>query len=111
MRICCGAITTYTLFAYTFMLQDFVGKDSWYDLPMRLNQVRSRPNLIGPSMLPIGRDYAEAQASTKGEADYKAAYKKTWGVYPPAPFPRDAEEAEELDIFKQRFGYDLARLA
>src|ERR1700674_2988768 len=48
IRFFCGAITTYTLFAYTFMLQDFVGKDAWYDLSMRREWSRGRPNGVGP---------------------------------------------------------------
>jgi hypothetical protein len=107
IRICCGAVTTYTVFAYTFMLQDFMGVDSWYALPLRLEIVRTRPNVVGPLNLPIGQDYAVAFPATPEERAYCDQYKAKWGVYPPAPFPFDDKEAEDLDIFRERFGYDL----
>jgi hypothetical protein len=108
MRILCGAITTYTVFAYSFMLQDFMGKDGWYDLPLRLEVARTRPNIIGPLMLPHGGpEYAAGVARTPEEKKYKEDYKKRWGLYPPAPFPTSDEEAAYLDSFRLRYGIDL----
>jgi hypothetical protein len=107
IRICCGAVTTYTLFAYSFMLPDLLGKDAWYDLDLRLNTVRYRPSLTSPLHAPVGMEYAPAVASTPKEQEYIDAYKKKWGVAPPPPFPRDAEEAKQLDEFKEDHVYDL----
>jgi hypothetical protein len=104
IRILCGAITTYTVFAYTFMLQDFMGKDAWYDLPLRLKVVRTRPNVISPLS---GRDYAPAVPTTPEEKDYCDAYKLKWGLLPPAPFPTSQDEVEYLDRFKAHYNYDL----
>jgi hypothetical protein len=106
IRLSCGAITTYTLFAYTFMLQDFVGKDAWYDLTMRREFSRGRPNGVGPLALPYGYEYAPAVPSTPMEKAYCEKYKEKWGILPPLPFPRDAGEERDLDIFKANYGYD-----
>ena len=106
IRLTCGAITTYTLFAYTFMLQEFVGKDAWYDLPMRQEYLRARPNGVGPLAFPFGYEYAPAVPSTPEEKAYCEKYKAKWGVLPPLPFPHESESTD-LDIFKARFGYDL----
>src|SRR4051794_37679391 len=43
IRISCGAITTYTIIAYSFLLQDFMGKDGWYDLSLRARVIREAP--------------------------------------------------------------------
>ena len=107
IRIACGAITTYTVFSYTFMLQDFMGVNAWYDLPMRLEYMRTRPIVIGPLS---GRNYPAAVPTTPKEQAYVDKYKQTWGSFPPGPFPKSEQEAIDLDIFKQQFGYDLRLL-
>ena len=104
IRIACGAVTTYTVFAYTFMLQDFMGVNAWYDLSTRVEYMRTRPITIGTFS---GRNYPAAVPTTPKEQEYVDHYKKTWGTLPPAPFPSSDKEAEDLDIFKQQFGFDL----
>src|SRR3954463_5843220 len=37
IRLGCGAITLYTMLAFSFSLQDFVGEHAWYDLQSKLN--------------------------------------------------------------------------
>ncbi len=104
IRITCGAITTYTVFACTFMLQDSMGPNAWYDLPLRLDIVRNRPNFVIPLS---GRDYSSAVATTPLEKDYQKAYKERWGVLPPPPFPKTELEAEYLYKFRLVYGSDL----
>lgn len=104
IRIGCGAITTYTIFAYTFMLQDFMGAHAWYDLSTRLQFLRTRAITTGTLS---GRNYPSAVPTTDKERAYVDRYKQKWGVPPPPPFPVTAKDEEDLDIFKERFGYDL----
>ena len=104
IRICCGAITTYTVFAYTFMLQDFMGTHAWYDLNTRLTFLRTRAITIGPLS---GRNYPSAVPTNDKERAYVERYKQRWGVPPPPPFPATPQEEEDLNIFKERFHYDL----
>src|SRR4051812_14534084 len=47
MRICCGLITFYTFFAYTFDLQALLGEHAWLDLATRQKQYRASP-VLGP---------------------------------------------------------------
>lgn len=104
IRLSCGAVTTYTLFAYSFQLQNFMGKDAWYDLDLRQEVVRNKPIVISQLS---GRDFLEGVPSNPEEAAYKKAYKDKWGLYPPGPFPTTQEEMQELDQFRAAYGYDL----
>jgi len=104
IRFCCGAITTYTVFSYSFMLQDFMGKDGWYDLALRLKITRTKPYVMSSLS---GRDYVEAVPTTPEEKDYCERYKKKWGQNPPAPFPRDEQEIAEIDMWREAQGVDV----
>src|SRR5262245_61924934 len=43
IRILTGAISLYTLFAYTFDLDALIGENAWLDLPLRQDQYRNDP--------------------------------------------------------------------
>jgi hypothetical protein len=109
IRILCGAVTTYTVFAYSFMLQDFMGKDSWCDLRLRLDHLRTKAYFVTPLGAPYGQEYVPASPSNQIEEDYCRAYKELWGVPPPPPFPTTLEQIEDFNLFRRRFGYDLRR--
>src|SRR5437660_3864696 len=47
IRICCGLITFYTFFAYTFDLQQLLGEHAWLDLATRERMCREAP-VYGP---------------------------------------------------------------
>ncbi len=80
MRILCGAITLYTMVAYTFSLQEFMGPDGWYNLDLRLEVVREKPWTV---------------SSLSGQE------------YPPLPPARDADEKAELKEYYDRYKMDL----
>jgi len=43
VRLCCGLITLYTTFAYSYDLFELFGKNAWLDLDTRMKYVRDRP--------------------------------------------------------------------
>ncbi len=97
IRIGCGAITTYTVFAYSFTLQDYMGEHAWYDLPLRMHWVKTR--ISDPGRLD-GRFYPFAEPANETDKKYQQDYKKRWGVYPPPPFPINAKQADDLNYFR-----------
>ena len=48
IRICCGLVTLYTTFVYTFTLDEFMGKHAWYDLKARQEIMTERPIVAAP---------------------------------------------------------------
>lgn len=104
MRILGGAITLYTVFAYSFMLQDFMGPEGWYNLELRQEITRNRPNMINNLS---GSDYDEPTPSSDFEIKYHQKYFQRFGVPPPPPYPRDQAEADRLQNFRLLRGVDL----
>ena len=43
IRISCGMIVVYTLFVYSFRLQEFMGEHGWHDLRLQLERVHEAP--------------------------------------------------------------------
>src|SRR5262245_37106627 len=84
VRICCGLITLYTVIAYSFALQQFMGPNAWYGLEDRLDEVHNRPVVV-PSDL---RGEAQFRGpDTPEEEKYWRDYFAKWNDYPPPPFP------------------------
>ncbi len=78
IRIGCGLIVVYTLIAYGFSLDDFMGEDAWLNLKARMEFVRERPVNAGPfaiEVLPEPRTEFEAKylIDYKGEALWHVA--------------------------------------
>src|SRR5437867_2256291 len=48
IRIACGLIVVYTLFVYSFKLQEFMGEHGWHDLSLRNDSVRNQPRTVAP---------------------------------------------------------------
>src|SRR6266478_3651905 len=48
IRICCGMIVVYTLFVYSFKLQEFMGEHAWHDLKLQEQIVHERPMHFAP---------------------------------------------------------------
>jgi hypothetical protein len=137
MRVSCGLIVVYTLFAYSFNLQDQVGKHAWHDLKFRMEVVRNRPSIIPPltqeaiNLVPPSSDE---------EAKELEAFRNRYGVdlrilglrpprtdeerkfvedymalapepkYPPASYPKDTKEAREILEYMAAQGIDPRRL-
>ena len=104
IRICCGAVTLYTVFAYSFMLQDFMGEHAWYDLKTRLTIVRERPVTVAPLS---GHQYFAPTPSNDFEKKYHQDYLQRWKAHPPAPYPKDQVQADYLDEYREKTGTDL----
>jgi hypothetical protein len=104
IRICCGMIVAYTLIAYSFKLQDFMGEHAWHDLEMRLPIVRERPVTV----LPLNWSAAGRLPEPKNEFErkYKADYRKDWGFPPPPPYPTNDDQVKWLDEFRKNFHVD-----
>jgi hypothetical protein len=105
IRICAGVIVTYSMFAYSFRLQEFLGKDAWDDMELRGGELRDYP--IATASLDWTRAGSLPDPKNKFEEDYLSAYRKDFGEKPPPPYPANAEEAKALNDFRLEFGMDL----
>lgn len=108
MRICCGLIVFYTVAAYTFTLQDFLGEHAWFDVESNLRQFHERPYAVDGR---LNGDEAQRVGSPKDkfERDHLEAYQNKWGQTPPAPYPVNTEQEEYIDRFLMNFGQDPRR--
>ncbi len=106
MRILCGAITLYTVFVYSFKLQDFMGKDAWLDLDFRLENVRNQPYRCVPF---DGRE-SEPGDPTPGN-EFEEKYYQEWvnefKYKPLLPFPRNEAEAQYTMEYRRKYNGDL----
>jgi hypothetical protein len=105
IRIACGMLVVYTLFAYTFKLQEFMGEHGWIDMQLQRERVDEAPWYFGP----LDWTAAGQLPAPKGEfqTHYLKEYRKKWGVQPPPPYPTNEVEAQDLDKFRSDFGVDL----
>jgi hypothetical protein len=104
IRVVTGAIVCYTLLAYSFDLQALVGPDAWTDLKLRQEQYREAP----VPYIPL--DWTDSQhfrpPETPEQKLYFESYLRTWGMPPPLPYPKSAEESKEYDDYHLRWGVD-----
>jgi hypothetical protein len=106
IRICCGLITFYTFFAYTFDLQELLGEHAWLDLATRQAMYRQGPISPaetrwggGPRLLPRPEEPGPLQK-------YWDAYVAKWKVWPPEPWPKDFEDAARIEEYHAEWGVD-----
>jgi hypothetical protein len=104
MRICCGMIVVYTLFAYSFSLQEMMGEHAWNDMELRMEQVRDRPVTAGPFNWNVAQT---AQPKNDFEREYLENYKRKHRLLPPMPYPANQDEADVLEKFIVDFKTDL----
>jgi len=105
IRICCGAITLYTLLAYSFTLQDLFGENAWVNHTFREEMRHDSPILLPP----LGWDFPTPSAlppQTEEQKQYANEYKKRWGADPPPPYPRNDEEDAAFEGYHLRWGVD-----
>ncbi len=105
IRISCGMIVVYTMFVYSFKLQDFMGEHGWHDLDLQMERVHERPMHFAPLNWNEAGQLPEPQ--TPFQQEYLLEYRKKWGFVPPPPYPTGPEQAKYLDEFRQTFGVDL----
>jgi hypothetical protein len=105
IRISCGMIVVYTLFVYSFKLQDFMGAHAWHDLQLQRKRIDESPVHYFPL------DWTEAgqlpEPKNEFEKQYRHDYRKKWGFPPPPPYPISPDQANYLDRFRVKFGIDL----
>ena len=100
-------ITFYTLFCYTFDLQEQVGDHAWLDLELRQDQYRESPVRYMPLEWDWeDRHYQSAGPPSQAQREYIAMYAAKWGSRPPLPYPRTAQEAADIDAYIIRWGVD-----
>ncbi len=112
IRIGCGLITLYTIVVYSLVLQEFMGKDAWFDLRTRLDNVYNTPTVIGPldgSDMPFPGQGRVAAPSTPAEEAYFKRYWEKWGDHPPLPYPANKEEERICDEYRQKYKIDVRR--
>ena len=105
IRITCGMIVVYTLFVYSFKLQEFMGEHAWHDLALQREMMHERPMQISPL------DWNEAgrlpEPAPGFQSEYVREYRRKFGLKPPPPYPATQAEADALDQFRANFGVDL----
>src|SRR5260370_21320397 len=80
IRVCCGLITLYTALAYSLDLQEFFGRDAWWNLEFADRVRRERPYWVEYLR---GHDVAAAPA-TDFQNTYFASYPALFScAYPP----------------------------
>jgi hypothetical protein len=104
IRIGCGLITFYTMLMYSFMLQDSLGPNAWFDREAVEEALFQRPVLAGPLN---GRETSPLRARTQAEELYGQDYHKKFGEWPPAPAPQTALEADFCEQYRVKFNFDL----
>lgn len=105
IRITCGIITLYTMFAYSYRLQDHMGEHAWVDLATRMDIVRDRPVASGTLS---GEDYIAAPPPVNdAQAQYYTTYRQKWGSAPPGPYPVSDQQAIELDAYLETNKVDM----
>ncbi|HZZ80556.1 MAG TPA: hypothetical protein VFE62_18780 [Gemmataceae bacterium] len=105
MRICCGMIVVYTLFAYSFSLQEMMGEHAWNDMQLRMSQVREHPVIV-PS-INWSNIAPTPQPRNEFEREYLEDYKRKFAMLPPPPYPINQEQADMLETFRNTFGIDM----
>lgn len=106
IRICCGLLTVYTLFAYTQDLEAFFGRDAWLNLNLRLKTVQETPWNAGPLNWSVNTPPNGPVAQTPEQKRYVELYTKKWGSPPPLPFPKNDAEVEYINKFRAYWGQD-----
>jgi hypothetical protein len=104
IRICCGAITLYTIAAYSFSLQEFFGPDAWVNLDLRSRSRYEAP--VVPSPFTWDETRPTPQPETPEQQRYVEDYAKKWGTPPPGPFPTSPDEEAAIDAYRAYWGVD-----
>lgn len=82
VRICCGMLALYVHFSYSYDLQEFFGRNSWFNLETA-NEFRRESPWVAPS---LGWDDAVAiPETTPSNLDEHAGierYRQRWGIDP-----------------------------
>jgi Vitamin K-dependent gamma-carboxylase len=102
IRIACGMIVVYTLFAYTFNLQDLMGEHAWNDLEARMEIVRDRPMLSGPFTVEV-----LPEPRTELQRLHRNWFLEQYGAQPPPPYPENEEQDTYLRKFVEKYKADL----
>ena len=81
IRICCGLITLYLHFAYTGDLQEFFGKDAWFNLRLA-DQFRHEAPWVAPPVNWSSPAYNITASSNLEDRENTLRYVQRWGVDP-----------------------------
>ncbi len=104
MRILCGAICFYSLFMYSFTLQDFLGPNAWLDRAAAQEALEIQPWQAFPLS---GQENGPCAPTTLDEDVYRQDYSKKFGELPPCPYPANQREAADCERYRMQFGFDL----
>jgi hypothetical protein len=108
IRIACGLITFYTMFVYSFRLQEFMGADAWYDLETRMQDVRLAVRAVDGNLnWPQSRLLTDPK--TPDEFNHAKAYFDRFKEYPPLPAPQDKKEHDYIMAYRAQHRMDLRK--
>jgi hypothetical protein len=101
IRVFAGMITLYTVLVYTPSLQEFFGKDAWWNLPSALRAAREKPATAGPLR---GRELAPPFAN-QAEKELAEEYALRHGAF--WPYPANRDEFDFAEQFLRDFNFDF----
>src|ERR1051325_8259551 len=78
IRIACGMIVVYTLFVYSFRLQEFMGEHAWHDLALQREMMHERPMNFSPLNWNEAGQLPEPAPGFQSE--YVREYRKKFGL-------------------------------
>ena len=109
MRILAGAVTVYTFIVHGLTLPQYMGQDAWVDLPLRMQQVRLQPYAIGAlTGYPLsGNDMPIPAPADDFQKKYYADYLAHWGFPPPCCYPKNKDEADFADRYRDMYQNDF----
>jgi hypothetical protein len=105
IRICCGAVTFYTLLMYSFEMDNFLGPNAWIDRKIITEMVKERPmqvTTLSGNPLNVLRP-----PSTPEEQAYGEEYRRKYGEWPLPPYPKNKREADYCDWYRDMWKFDL----
>jgi hypothetical protein len=103
IRITCGLITLYTMFMYSFALNDFLGPNAWVDETTATELVLHRPMFAAPLS---GREVEPLVPANQAELQYAHDYHAKFGEVPPSPAPQSKAEADFCEQYRYQFKFD-----
>ncbi|MCS7046764.1 MAG: HTTM domain-containing protein [Gemmataceae bacterium] len=107
IRVLTGALTLYTLIAYSFTLSDFAGPEGWIDQKYCDEQLYERPYQVPPLS---GHENPSRPPASLEEEKYFKDYLDKFGEWPLPPFPKTPIELKYCDDFRYQYGIDLRLL-
>lgn len=103
IRVVCGMVTLYTIFAYCFSLQDFMGENAWYDLKRIHEVVHDQP---WQASALDGQESEVLNPRTDRERADLAMFVHLHGFRPAGAYPDDPNQVAFINEYARKYNAD-----